>query len=76
MEGHQYHLQLLIYTLALHRFLAARLSAYEYDTHLGGVYYLFLRALGADHPPNSGIYDFRPQKQLILALDDCCRGGR
>ena len=36
MESHQYHLQLLIYTLALHRFLQARLSGYAYDAHLGG----------------------------------------
>ena len=76
MESHQYHLQLLIYTLALHRFLGTRLPAYEYDTHLGGVYYLFLRAMGPGHPPESGIYAFRPERQLILALDDCCRGGR
>jgi len=76
MESHQYHLQLLIYTLALHRFLGIRLPAYEYDTHLGGVYYLFLRAMGPGHPPESGVYALRPEKQLILALDDCCRGGR
>ncbi|MGD9948408.1 MAG: exodeoxyribonuclease V subunit beta [Desulfobulbus sp.] len=76
MESHQYHLQLLIYTLALHRFLRVRLPGYEYDNQLGGIYYLFLRAMGRDHPPASGVYAFRPEKDLIQALDDCCRGER
>jgi exodeoxyribonuclease V beta subunit len=76
MDSHQYHLQLLIYTLALHRLLAARLPGYDYQTHLGGVYYLFLRAMGPGHPPASGIYSLRPEAELIMALDDCCRGGR
>jgi exodeoxyribonuclease V beta subunit len=76
MEDHQYHLQLLIYTLALHRFLAARLVGYDYQRHLGGVYYLFVRAMGPEYPPASGIYSLRPEAELILALDDCCRGGR
>ncbi|NCC93956.1 MAG: exodeoxyribonuclease V subunit beta, partial [Opitutae bacterium] len=76
MDSHQYHLQLLIYTLALHRLLAARLPGYDYQRHLGWVYYLFLRAMGPGHPPASGIYSLRPEAELIMALDDCCRGGR
>ncbi|MDD2462723.1 MAG: exodeoxyribonuclease V subunit beta [Desulfobulbus sp.] len=74
MESHQYHLQLLIYTLALHRFLRVRLREYEYETHLGGVYYLFLRAMGPEQSPTSGIYSLRPGADLIEALDICCRG--
>lgn len=76
MDSHQYHLQLLIYTLALHRFLGARLPGYDYHEHLGGVYYLFLRAMGPKQPLASGIYALRPEAELIMALDDCCRGGR
>lgn len=76
MDSHQYHLQLLIYTLALHRFLAARLPDYDYDRHFGGGSYLFLRAMGPALPPPQGVYALRPARQLILALDDCCRGGR
>lgn len=75
MDSHQYHLQLLIYTLALHRFLAARLAEYDYDRHFGGATYCFLRAMGPTQPPPQGIYALRPERQLILALDDCCRGG-
>lgn len=76
MDSHQYHLQLLIYTLALHRFLASRLPEYEYDRHFGGASYLFLRAMGPELPLPRGVYALRPQRQLILALDACCRGGR
>jgi exodeoxyribonuclease V beta subunit len=47
MDSHQYHLQSLIYTLALHRFLGTRVAEYRYDDQVGGVYYLFLRAM---HP--------------------------
>ncbi len=76
MDSHQYHLQLLIYSLALHRFLSARLADYDYDRHFGGACYCFLRAMGPMQPPPQGIYALRPERQLILTLDDCCRGGR
>jgi exodeoxyribonuclease V beta subunit len=36
----------MIYTVALHRLLKARLPNYEPENHLGGVYYVFLRAMG------------------------------
>ncbi|MGI6657030.1 MAG: exodeoxyribonuclease V subunit beta [Desulfobulbus sp.] len=76
MESHQYPLQALIYTLALHRFLRARLAGYDYDTHLGGAFYLFIRAMHPNHPPGCGIYPVpRPDARLIAALDDCFRGG-
>jgi len=74
MQSHRYHLQALIYTLALHRFLASRIVAYDYQTHFGGVYYLFLRAMHPLHPPASGIHVARPDLALIEQLDGCCRG--
>lgn len=46
MNAHQYHLQYMIYTVALHRLLKARLPNYQPEHHLGGVYYVFLRAMG------------------------------
>lgn len=75
MDSHQYRLQALIYTLALHRFLGSRLAAYRYDEHFGGAYYLFLRAMHPSHPAGTGIHAFRPDQTFIEALDDCCRGG-
>jgi len=45
MAEQGYHLQALLYTLALHRYLRRRLAHYDYDTHLGGSLTLFLRGL-------------------------------
>ncbi|MFM9726232.1 PD-(D/E)XK nuclease family protein, partial [Streptomyces scabiei] len=42
MSSHQYHLQYLIYTVALHRLLKQRIANYSPEQHLGGVYYTFL----------------------------------
>ena len=76
MEQHHYYLQYHLYTLALHRYLRHRLGAerYDYERHVGGVYYLFLRGMiGPDTPAVAGrrhgcFYD-RPQLAVIDALD-------
>ncbi len=47
MRDHRYDLQYQIYALALQRFLRSRIPDYEYETHFGGVYYLFLRGNGS-----------------------------
>ena len=44
----RYDLQYAIYTLALHRQLRARLPGYDYENHVGGVLYLYLRGVDAD----------------------------
>lgn len=64
---HQYDLQYLIYTVALHRFLRARLPAYQYHTHFGGVRYLFLR--GMDGNTQNGVFSDNPAFELIDKLD-------
>ncbi|MDX9834425.1 MAG: 3'-5' exonuclease, partial [Desulfobulbus sp.] len=74
MDQHHYHLQYLIYTLALHRHLQTRLPGYNYQTHFGGAYYLFLRAMHPDYPLGTGVFYARPNEQLVAALDSCCRG--
>jgi exodeoxyribonuclease V beta subunit len=50
MASKFYHLQLSIYTVALHRLLRARLPGYSYETHVGGVFYLFLRGIEPSRP--------------------------
>jgi len=68
MAAGSYHLQYLIYTVALHRYLKWRRPGYDYEQHFGGVRYLFLRGM---HPeqPGQGIYAARPPAALIKALD-------
>ena len=62
----RYDLQYVIYLLALHRLLKARLPDYDYDTHVGGAVYLFLRGCDA---PGAGAFTERPGKALIESLD-------
>lgn len=80
MLEHRYDIQYLIYTVALHRYLKARLGKrYSYADHFGGVYYLYLRGMSmAISEPDSqgnGIYTLKPQAELIESLDSHLRGG-
>lgn len=74
MAEHRYDIQYLIYSLALHRFLASRLKEYSFGTHFGGIYYLFLRGMDPDYQHNNGIFFTRPTAELIDRLDGCFRG--
>ncbi len=67
----RYDLQYVLYLLALHRLLKARLPDYDYDTHVGGAVYLFLRGLNAS---TQGIHAERPPRELIERLDDLFTG--
>jgi exodeoxyribonuclease V beta subunit len=65
-----YLLQYLLYSVALHRYLSKRLSNYDYETHFGSVYYLFLRGMSPETGPNYGVFKDRPHRQLIESLDN------
>lgn len=71
IRAHRYDLQYVIYLLALHRLLKSRLPNYDYDRHVGGAAYLFVRGLGA---PTTGVHFERPAKELIETLDDLFAG--
>jgi exodeoxyribonuclease V beta subunit len=73
MRRHHYVLQYLLYSVALHRYLSLRLPGYDYDEHFGGVYYLFIRGMSAQHPPASGVLFERPARALIEELSACLR---
>ncbi|CAM3513082.1 RecBCD enzyme subunit RecB [Vibrio aerogenes CECT 7868] len=72
MIEHRYDLQYQLYTLALHRFLSARIPGYRYKKHFGGVYYIFLR--GVAGRAEYGVFSHRPEEALILALDRLVAG--
>ena len=44
---HRYELQYVLYVFALHRLLRVRLPDYDYERHIGGAVYLFLRGHAA-----------------------------
>src|SRR5690554_1107822 len=62
----RYDLQYILYLLALHRLLKARLPDYDYDQHIGGAVYLFLRGV---HAPGAGAFTDKPPRELIEQLD-------
>lgn len=64
--AHRYDVQYTLYVLALHRLLKSRLPDYDYDQHVGGAIYLFLR--GIDQP-GAGLFVDCPARTLIEALD-------
>ncbi|HEX7110863.1 MAG TPA: PD-(D/E)XK nuclease family protein, partial [Mizugakiibacter sp.] len=64
VRADDYDLQYLLYTLALHRWLGVTRADYDYDRHIGGALYLFVRGL-----PAGGVHADRPPRALIEALD-------
>ncbi|MBP6777924.1 MAG: PD-(D/E)XK nuclease family protein, partial [Piscinibacter sp.] len=69
MAAQGYHLQALLYAVALDRLLAQRLAGYDAATHFGGVLYLFVRGVRpnwtqADGRP-SGVHFARPSAQAL-----------
>jgi exodeoxyribonuclease V beta subunit len=62
----RYDLQYVLYVLALHRLLTARLPNYNYERDLGGAIYVFLRGMDA---PSQGLFMDKPPRQLIEELD-------
>jgi exodeoxyribonuclease V beta subunit len=64
--AHRYDVQYTLYVLALHRLLKSRIADYDYEKHVGGALYWFLRGLDQ---PGAGLFFDRPPKTLIESLD-------
>lgn len=69
--AHRYDLQYLFYCLALHRLLKHRVPDYDYDRHMGGAVYLFLRGMQGEA---GGVFFERPSRALIERLDEAFAG--
>lgn len=72
MQSHQYHLQYLIYTVAVHRMLKQKLPGYDYELHMGGAYYLFLR--GMNQEDSKGVFFTKPDIDTVTRLDELLGG--
>ena len=74
----RYDLQYLLYLVALHRLLKARLPDYAadpaagYEQYVGGAIYLFLR--GIDEAEQHGCFIERPSAEAIIELDQLLAG--
>ena len=66
-EHHRYDVQYLIYTVVLHRYLKLRLKDYDYDRHMGGVLYLFVRGMGHDN--EHGVFHTKVDYDLVLQIE-------
>ena len=79
MARHGYHLQGLLYAVAVHRLLRRRVPGYRFDTHFGGVRYLFVRGMrpGWRQPDGraSGVFDLRLDGELVEAASALFEGG-
>jgi exodeoxyribonuclease V beta subunit len=69
MLEHRYDLQYLIYVVALHRYLRYRVPDYDYDSHFGGVFYLFVRGMEGASDSQNGVFRDRPARLALEALD-------
>jgi len=68
MEKNLYPLQYLLYTVALNRYLSLRVRDYAYETHFGGVLYVFLRGVSPEKGEDYGIFRDLPPAGLIRDL--------
>ncbi|CAH7345479.1 exodeoxyribonuclease V subunit RecB [Vibrio chagasii] len=68
MTSHRYDLQCVLYVVALHKFLKAKLPDYSYDEHVGGALYIFLR--GIKDGTDNGIYFRKPSYEMITELEN------
>jgi exodeoxyribonuclease V beta subunit len=75
MGREAYFLQYLVYCVALHRYLELRIQGYRYETHFGGVRYLFVRGMRPQSGAVRGVYADRPPVALIEALDRYLQTG-
>ncbi|HTO14182.1 MAG TPA: UvrD-helicase domain-containing protein [Edaphocola sp.] len=68
MIQNQYHLQYLIYTVAVKKFLTQSLGeSFNYEDDFGGVIYVFLRGVRANR--NAGIFTNKPPRALIESFE-------
>ncbi len=79
MAAQGYHLQHLLYSVALDRMLAQRIAGYERAKHYGGIAYLFVRGLrpGWVQPDGTpaGLYFHRPGDEALDRLSALLDGA-
>ena len=81
MAHHDYPLQALLYSVALHRYLRWRLKgAYRPGENLGGAAYLFVRGMIGPETPLTGsaphgVFSWPVPAQLVVELSDLLHHG-
>lgn len=75
MAQHHYVLQYHLYLVALDRHLRTRLAGYDYERHVGGALYLFLRGMHPDLGARAGVFFDKPSAARLRALDRALGGA-
>lgn len=70
MIRNYYTLQYYLYLVALDKYLQLREPNYQYNTHFGEVYYMFLRGIHPDKGNTYGVYRDRPSEKIIRTLSE------
>ncbi len=65
--ANSYDLQYHLYTVALVKYLRTRIRDFDYDKHIGGVAYLFVRGMQAGS--SNGVWFHKPEKEKIQYLE-------
>ncbi|SME89766.1 exodeoxyribonuclease V beta subunit [Cellulosimicrobium cellulans J34] len=82
MLASHYPLQLVLYLVALHRYLRWRVRDYDPDRDLAGGAYLFVRGMAGPDTPRGpdgapyGVVAWTPPPGLVVALSTLLDGGR
>ena len=64
-----YYLQSAIYLLALHKYLKNRLPDYDFEKHIGGAFYLYVRGIKNDFA-DTGVFPIRPELKTLQLLEN------
>jgi exodeoxyribonuclease V beta subunit len=78
MVEHDYPLQALLYSVALHRYLRWRLPGYDPERHLGGAAYLFVRGMDGGVSADGvahGVFSWRVPPAMVERLSDLLDGA-
>jgi exodeoxyribonuclease V beta subunit len=67
IESANYDMQYHIYTVALKKYLTARIPDFDYERDFGGVGYLFVRGMRAGS--DNGVWWVKPSEQVVNRLE-------
>jgi len=74
MSSSGYPLQGLLYSVALHRYLADRLVGYEPAEHLGGLCYFYVRGVATARHADDGLANWRIPADVVTRASDILAG--
>ena len=75
MRDHFYLLQYHLYLLALHIHLQKVLPDYDYEKHMGGAFYLFVRGVNPDLETKTGLFYDRPSFDMMKNWEQTLLSG-